>query len=435
MAMMQTANFSLISLGCARTLVDSEKMIDDLQNGGFRLVAPGSREPITILNTCSFIQAAIEETEENISKLSEKKQRGKLKYLVVTGCYPSRFKQKELEEKFPDVDLWLTTKQEDQVKQKLSDMVFSNRFLTQKKVPYTKLTPTHYAYLKISEGCNNWCSFCTIPKIRGEHTSKPIDIVVAEAKKQLSFGARELILIAEDTTCWGEDIYGKPSLPILLKELAKLPVEWIRIMYVFPSRVDEEFIQCVKSTPNIIPYIDMPVQHVNSELLSQMRRQHDRPFLEGILEKFNSEIPHVALRTTFIVGFPGETESQVDEIIEVMDKFPFAQVGCFSYSEERETRSARYEPKIDGGTIQRRMDRIMKRQWEIVQKENKKRIGKIERLLYEGNGIGRTYREAPDVDGVIIVENSSHLLSGEFYDVKITGIKDYDLKAVATEGK
>ncbi|MSR88351.1 MAG: 30S ribosomal protein S12 methylthiotransferase RimO [Candidatus Margulisbacteria bacterium] len=422
--------FSVVSLGCARTLVDTEKMVDLLQQGGFQLTAEGSGERITILNTCSFIQAAIDETEANIRQLSERKLAGHIKYLVVAGCYPSRFKEPDLQAKFPDVDLWITTKDEMQVQQKLSALVFEKKFRpASASVPYTKLTPSHFAYLKISEGCNNWCSFCTIPKIRGEHTSKTSEEVIKEANLQLSFGAKELIVIAEDTTAWGEDIYGKPSFPMLLKELAKVDVPWIRAMYIFPSRVDAELISVLRDEPKLCRYMDMPIQHVNSMLLEKMNRKHDKVFLTSILDKLFAEIPDFTWRTTFIVGFPGETEEHVQELMDFMSQYPITQLGCFPYSEERETRSARMADKVDPAIIQKRIRRIMKHQYELVTKRHEALIGKTFDMLYEGNGEGRTYREAPDVDGRILVKQSESLVSGNFYPVKITAVKGYDLLA------
>jgi ribosomal protein S12 methylthiotransferase len=420
--------FSIISLGCARTLVDTEKMVDQLQQVGFQLTAEGTGEKITILNTCSFIQAAIDETEANIHQLIERKNNNDLKFLVVAGCYPSRFKEAELKAKFPEVDLWITTKEEAQVQQKLSTLVFEKKFRPiANAAPYTKLTPSHYAYLKISEGCNNWCSFCTIPKIRGEHTSKSIAHIVSESKQQLSFGAKELIIIAEDTTAWGEDLFGKPSFPMLLKELVKLPVEWLRAMYIFPSRVDDELIYLLKNEPKLCRYMDMPIQHVNSELLEKMNRKHDKKFLEDILDKLFLDMPDFTWRTTFIVGFPGETEEHIDELIQFMEKYPITQLGCFPYSEERETRSARMTNKIAPDIIQKRIRRIMKRQYELVTERNKKLIGQTTQMLYEGNGEGRSYREAPDVDGRLLITNPTGMVAGKFYPVQIESVKGYDL--------
>ena len=427
--MSQKASFSVISLGCARTLVDTEKMVDQLTHAGFQLTAEGSGEKVTLLNTCSFIQAAIDETEDNIRMLIGRKLDGQIKYLVVAGCYVSRFKEKDLVAKFPEVDLWLSTKNEHEIQEKLSNLVFEKKYQPIEKKGYIKLTPSHFAYLKISEGCNNWCTFCTIPKIRGEHTSKPISEIVKESSLQMSFGAKELIVIAEDTTAWGEDLYGKPSLPLLLKELCRLPVDWIRNMYIYPSRVDDELIEVIKNEPKICNYMDMPVQHVSDFLLDRMRRRHDKAFLTGVMDKLFDRIPDFTWRTTFILGFPGETEDHVDELIDFIEKYPVTQLGCFPYSEERETRSARMDGKVAPDIIQNRIKRVMKRQYELVQARHIGMLGKKLTVLYEGNGLARSYREAPDVDGRIIVKGAEGLSSGSFVDVTLTGTKGYDLLA------
>ncbi len=419
--------FSIVSLGCARTLVDTEKMVESLQNGGFGLVAEGSKEKITILNTCSFIQSAVEETERNIADLLAKKQAGKLKYVVVAGCYPSRYKSADLAAKYPEVDLWLTTKQEDQVQQKLSQLVFKRKFQPNQPVKYTKLTPSHFAYIKISEGCDNWCSFCTIPKIRGKHTSKTIEAILTEAEKQISFGAQELLLIAEDTTCWGEDLYGKPSFHVLLKAMAHLPVKWIRPMYIFPSRVNQDLIDVLASTPNIAPYLDMPIQHVNSALLKAMNRAHDQAHLRSILTELRKAIPHLSLRTSLIIGFPGETEVEFQELLDFLKAFPFDHIGCFAYSEEKETRSAKMEGKVDAETIRSRIKRVMDQQFEYVQAKHKALIGTELEAIYEGNGVARSYREAPDVDSVILLDSDIGLTVGQFYPLRLTGVQGYDL--------
>lgn len=425
--MTSRSSFSFISLGCARTLVDSENIVNSLHGAGFDLVEEGSQESITVLNTCSFIQAAIDETESNIRHLITKKNMGDLKYLAVVGCYPSRFKKPDLQKKFPEVDIWLTTQEEGQLKNQLSELVFKRKFTPSKQVKYTKLTPSHYTYLKISEGCDNWCAFCTIPKIRGTHRSRPIDELVAETKQHIALGTKELLLVAEDTTAWGDDMFGEPRFHELLTALSMCDVEWIRPMYIFPSRVDSTLIQTMKNTPRITPYIDMPIQHVNSELLASMNRRHDKAFLEKIMDEMVAEIPDIAVRTTFIIGYPGETEEHVDELIAFIEKYPFTHIGCFGYSEEKETRAARLDNKVPENVIRDRIQRVMSRQFELLQERHKARIGKTYRYLYEGNGYGRTVYEAPEVDGIVRVDTTENLEPGQFYTVEITGIDGYDL--------
>jgi ribosomal protein S12 methylthiotransferase len=430
LSQMKKGNFSLISLGCARTLVDSEKAIDSLQQIGFTLVPEGTQEKITILNTCSFIQAAIDETETNILTLQEKKRSGEIKHLVVIGCYPSRFKKKELELKYPLVDIFLTTQEQHLLHQQLYSLVFSKKFApTKTQKPYLKLTPSHYSYLKISEGCDNWCAFCTIPKIRGTHISKTIEDIKEEAIKQLSYGAKELILIAEDTTAWGEDIYGKPSLHLLLEELATLPVEWIRLMYIYPSRVNEDLIQVIKKHKNICRYIDMPIQHASNSQLDSMKRNHSKEHLEWIFNRFKEEIPDLVFRTTLIAGFPGETEENHQELLTFLHDFPFHQLGCFAYSVERETRAFRFENKCDEKTIKFRVESVMETQYNIIKKINKEFINKTVSILYEGNNLGRAYFQAPEVDGSLVIDTKKTLVPGQFYSGKIIAVNGYDMTA------
>ena len=425
---MKNPAYSLKSLGCARSLVDSESMVDQLNQLGLTIVPEGSSEEIFVLNTCSFIQAAIEETEKNIDALIVRKQQGDLKVLVVAGCYPSRYKRTVLEEKYPDVDLWFSTKEEHLLQDKLSELVFQKRFQPVKKRPYIKLTPSHFAYLKISEGCNNWCSFCTIPKIRGEHTSKPLEAVVADAQKQIDMGVRELVLIAEDTTCWGEDIYGKPSLPLLLEALNELDVTWIRPMYIFPSRVDDDLVRVIKNSERIANYIDMPIQHVNTQLLEAMNRKHDKNFLEGICRDLFQEIPDLSLRTTFITGFPGETDEHVAEVCEFIERFEFSQLGCFTYSKERETRSARMANPVALDVAQKRLDKIMRTQYGLLQDRLPGFLGQELMVIYEGDRVCRSYREAPEVDSVIVLDAVPESVGvGDMFLVTITGMSGYDL--------
>lgn len=426
---MQKTNYSLISLGCARAQVDSESMINDLNHGGFTLVPEGSTESITILNTCSFIQAAIDETESNIDALITQKSEGRLKHLVVVGCYPSRFKETELKEKYPEVDLWLSTKSESQLQARLAELVFEKKYTPEKPKPYTKLTPSHFAYLKISEGCDNWCAFCTIPKIRGKHTSLPIEKVIETAKLHIAMGAKELNLIAEDTTAWGEDLYGKHSFPKLLNALTELQIDWIRPMYIYPTRVDAVLIDTLKKHQNITNYIDIPIQHVSTKMLEAMRRKHDKAHLEKIFDQFLAAMPNLALRTTFILGFPGETEEDVEEICDFITKYPFAHIGCFAYSDERETKAHRLPNKVPTDTTQARISRVMETQYKLITKRHEALIGTEQKVLFEGNRRARTEFQAPDVDGIVILDNDTTLTPGEFYQAKITGTSGYDLTA------
>ena len=425
-------DFSLISLGCARTLVDSEQIVQSMQSVGFNIVPEGNKEAVTVLNTCSFIQAAIEETEHNIELLIKRKKAKEIKHVCVVGCYPSRFKEQTLIEKYPEVDVWCTTKNESILHEKLAKLIFNRRFSPKKNTPYTKLSPSHYAYLKISEGCDNWCTFCTIPKIRGKHTSKTIEEVRHDAKIQISMGAKELILIAEDTTAWGEDIYGKPCLEKLIEGLADLDV-WIRLMYIFPSRVNDTLIQTIANTKNVIPYIDMPIQHVNSELLEKMNRRHDKAFLEQVITDMRSAIPNLALRTSFICGFPGETDAHVDELCDFLDTHKIDHIGCFTYSQEHGTRSARFDDQVPGDVAKQRVDRIMEHHYNQRGTQQLNRIGETLEVVYEGNQLCRSVFEAPDVDNVIVLDQAPNSAIGKRMNVKLTGVSGIDFVAKVIE--
>jgi ribosomal protein S12 methylthiotransferase len=421
-------NFSLISLGCARTLVDSEELVQSIQSVGFSMVPEGTKEEVTVLNTCSFIQAAIEETEDNIQLLIDRKKNNAISHICVVGCYPSRFKESQLKEKFPDVDLWCTTKDEKTLHKRMAEMVFNKKFTPESPKQYTKISPSHFAYLKISEGCDNWCAFCTIPKIRGNHTSKSIEHIRQDAKLQMAMGAKELVIIAEDTTAWGEDIYGEPCLEKLIEGLSDLDA-WIRLMYIFPSRVNDALIHAIANTKNVIPYIDMPIQHVNSNLLERMNRRHDKTFLETILRKMKTAIPNLAIRTTFICGFPGETDAHVTEICDFLDEFQVDHIGCFTYSPERETRANKFDGHVPLEVAKARLDRIMTHHHQQRGERQLNRLGETIEVLYEGNRQCRSVFEAPDVDNIIILDAEPKESPGSMLKVKLTGVSGIDFLA------
>lgn len=402
-------------------------MIQGLSSLGFSLVPEQSGEQCTILNTCAFIQSAIAETESNIRELIIRKASRKLRYLVVTGCYPSRFSADELGKKFPEVDLWMTTHDLDKIHHRIAQLVFGNRFLpTGGPQPYIKLTPTHYAYLKISEGCDNWCSFCTIPKIRGAHKSKPIDVIVADATQQVQMGARELIVIAEDTTAWGEDLYGSPHLEKVIAALAKIDgLDWIRLMYLFPARMTDTIITAIAETPKVIPYLDMPIQHCNTDILTQMRRPYTREFLIDLIQKLRTKIPNLSLRTTLILGFPGETDAMVDELSTFLTEFPIDYVGCFTYSEEANTRAARLGNPVPIEVAHARVRHISSVHAKTIQSHWNTRLGQTMEIVAEGDHWGRSMYQAPDVDGVILVPDASFKI-GTLSTVTITGFDGYN---------
>jgi ribosomal protein S12 methylthiotransferase len=428
---MNKSNLSVISLGCARTLVDTEQLVQSVQSVGFTLVPEGTKEAITVLNTCSFIQSAIKETESNIELLIKRKQQGEIKYVCVVGCYPSRFKEPELAEKYPDVDIWCTTKDESTLHLKLAKLVFKQRF-TPKKTRYTKISPSHYAYIKISEGCDNWCTFCTIPKIRGSHTSRTIQAIRHDANIQIGMGAKELLLIAEDTTAWGEDLYGKPCLEKLIEGLADLDV-WIRLMYIFPSRVTPTLIKCIADTKNVIPYIDMPIQHVNSDLLQSMNRRHDKAFLAQVITDLRNAIPNLAIRTSFICGFPGETDAHVTELCDFLDAYQIDHIGCFTYSLEEGTKAAKLNNQVTEDVARQRVDTIMAHHYKQRGERQLERMGEELDVLYEGNNVARSVFEAPDVDNMIVFNTPPNAEAGDIIKVKLTGVSGIDFTATEVQ--
>lgn len=426
--MKKRVSFSMVSLGCARTLVDSEYVVNDLRGVGFELVSEGSGERVVVLNTCSFIQSAIDETEDNIRDLINRKKRGFIQYIAVIGCYPSRLKPSQRSAQFPEVDIWLTTQEESKLKSVLSELVFKSRFQPSIPVKYTKLTPSHYSYLKISEGCDNWCSFCTIPKIRGSHRSFSIDTIKEEAKRQVSFGARELMIVAEDTTAWGEDLFGEPSLPRLLDSLGDVEgLDWIRLMYVFPQRVDQTLIDAMNRNPRVIPYLDMPIQHSETRLLELMNRRISGDTLRQLLDTLFESIDGLVLRSSLILGFPTETDLEWEALRQFLCTYEFAHIGCFAYSHERETKSARLEPQIPPDIIEARIQGIMDTQLSLVTKRNQSLIGRQFEMVVDGDGVGRSYREAPDVDGNMIILNPDGLVTGTVIPVTVVGVDGWDL--------
>lgn len=423
-------DFSFISLGCPKNTVDSEQLINQLQKKGFRLVSQNTSESVIILNTCSFIQKAVEETKEWIRKLIELKKRGNIQYLIVIGCFPSRFSIQDLEKEFPKIDLWLPIHQEASLSATMIQkyLVKSCGEINSKTNKTTlKLTPSHYAYLKISEGCNHFCSYCTIPFIRGRYQSKPLHKIIARAKQYAAMGVKELILVAEDTSIWGIDLYQKPSLDKLLTKLAEIPkVEWIRIMYAYPSTITNELIYTMKEIPKICAYLDMPIQHVNNKILKKMNRHYTKEKIIQLYKKLHQEIPDISLRTTLILGFPGETDAMIDELEEFIEQYPFELLGCFAYSNEPETKAFKLQNQCNAKTTEKRIARVMEKQTEILKKYNQKYVHTIIPAIYEGNSKARSNQDAPDIDRIIFLKNTKKVEVGKIYPIEITKLDGYD---------
>jgi ribosomal protein S12 methylthiotransferase len=421
-------NFNLISLGCPKNTADSEKIVNQLQRHGFRLVAATQTAPVMLLNTCAFIKSAVEETEQEILRLIELKKQGEIQYLIVLGCFPSRFDLKELAEKYALVDRWFPIKDAHLISLELIKL--TQRHQKHVLSTYIKITPSHYAYLKIAEGCNNLCTYCLIPKIRGKLKSTSLDQLLTEARRYAQMGTKELILVAEDTTIWGNDIYGQPSLDLLVTKLSEIQgIEWIRIMYAYPAHFTSQLISVMKNNPKVCAYLDMPIQHVNSQILKLMNRKYDKNCLVKLLRNLRSKMPNLAIRTTFILGFPYETAEMVDELQAFIQEFSFDHVGCFAYSNEIDASASKLMYQVEEDIKQQRVGQIMQAQYDILQQYNLKFIGQVFTVLYEGNGVARSFRQAPDIDSCILIENveSTGFVVGEFYQVEIVALDGYDL--------
>lgn len=425
----------LITLGCSKNLVDSEHLLAQFRASGYRVLhnAYDAAAEIVIINTCGFILDAKEESVDSILSYIEEKKRGNILKLFVMGCLSERYRE-DLSQEMPEVDgfygVWDMAAILENMGSKLDQRLLHERELS---------TPSHYAYLKISEGCNRSCAFCAIPGIRGAQRSISIEGLLEESKNLVKKGVKELILIAQDLTNYGIDLYGKRALPELLRELVKLKdLEWIRLHYAYPTGFPEEVIDLMASEEKICNYLDIPIQHVNNDILSAMGRGHDRATLESLLQKFRSLIPDVALRTTVLTGFPGETETAFSELLEFIKNFRFERLGVFPYSHEEDTPA--YEQFQDLIREQQKSDRagsIMELQQAISLELNEARIGLIFKVLIdrreEDYFVGRTQYDSPEVDNEVLIEAGQELSIGTFYQVKINGAGEFDLYGVVVE--
>ena len=440
-------NILFISLGCDKNLVDSEVMLGILAKDGHQMVDDENLADIIIINTCCFIHDAKEESIQNILEMAQLKETGRLKALIVTGCLAQRYKEEIIQE-IPEVDAVLgTTSYEDIAKVIngiLSDspMERGDARMTMKDVDYLPVTDTHrmvttgghFAYLKIAEGCDKHCTYCIIPKVRGDFRSVPMEHLLKEAQDLAEGGVKELILVAQETTMYGTDLYGEKRLPQLLRELCKINgLRWIRILYCYPEEITDELIQVIKEEPKICHYLDLPIQHASDGILKRMGRRTSKAQLIETIEKLRCEIPDIALRTTLITGFPGETQEQHEELMDFVDQMEFDRLGVFTYSPEEDTPAASMPDQIPEEVKEDRQAEIMELQQDIVFDQAEDHIGEELIVMIEGKVadenayVGRTYRDAPNVDGLIFVNTSEELMSGDFARVKVTGSADYDL--------
>lgn len=430
---------SLISLGCAKNLVDSELMLGVLKENKIEYIPDIDKADVVIINTCGFIETAKNEAIENILEVVALKKEGKIKGIVVTGCLSERYKS-ETQKEFPEVDAFLGTGSYNQIVKAVLSAVQNENYLSFEEKEKHNIdgervlsTPSYTAYLKLSEGCDNCCSYCAIPSIRGRFRSRTMESIVAEAKKLSENGVKELVLIAQDSTRYGQDLYGEYKIAPLLKELCKIDFEWIRLLYCYPERVTDELLEVIASEEKIVKYIEMPVQHASGKILKLMNRRGDKESLLALVKKIREKIPNVILRTTVIVGFPQETKKDFEELATFVKEAKFERLGAFTYSAEEGTPAYSLKGQIDEDVKTRRQEIIMEEQNAISAAFCEKQKGKTVKVLVEGHDkyiecfYGRSPMEAPEIDGKVFFKSKNAYNNGDFVAVTITETWDYDL--------
>lgn len=434
-------NLLFISLGCDKNLVDSEVMLGLLAKEGYQMVDDEQEAEVIVINTCCFIHDAKEESIQTILEMAQYKEEGRLKALIVTGCLAQRYQQEILDE-IPEVDAVLGTTAYTEIARAIEEALEGKGKVTTEDLNALPLTDPHrivttgghYAYLKIAEGCGKHCTYCIIPKLRGDYRSVPMERLIAEAKDLAEQGVRELILVAQETTLYGKDLYGEKSLYRLLKELCRIDgIRWIRILYCYPEEIDDPLIQVIKEEKKICHYLDLPIQHASDEVLRRMGRRTSKEQLKAVIGKLREEIPDICLRTTLITGFPGETKEQHEELMEFVDEMEFDRLGVFTYSPEEDTPAAEMPDQIPEEIKEERQAELMELQQDIAFDAAENMIGKEVLVMIEGKVadenayVGRTYKDAPGVDGLIFINTEEELMSGDFAKVKVTGALEYDL--------
>ena len=428
------------SLGCPKNQVDAEMMLYSLKQAGFEIGAPEAEADAIIVNTCGFIEDAKSEAIENILEAAQYKKDGKCKAVIVTGCLAERYRD-DVTEEIPEADVCVGIGSNDNIAQIVKDAIEGNSKntygakedlnLNGKRIlggfPFT-------AYLKIGDGCDNCCTYCAIPKIRGRMRSRAIEDCVNEARELAQNGVRELIVVAQDTTAYGTDLYGESKLCELLKQLCNIDgIKWIRTLYTYPERITDELLTLIANQEKLVKYLDIPIQHVNADILKLMNRRGDRDTLTALIKKIRTAIPDITLRTTLITGFPGETEQQYEQLHDFVRKAKFDRLGCFTYSAEEGTIAAEYTDQIDEQTKQDRAEHIMETQLDIATKKNEEKIGTVQTVLIEGWDdyikcyYGRSAADAPEIDGKVFFMAHQPLVIGDFVDVQINDTIEYDL--------
>ena len=434
-------NVLFVSLGCDKNLVDSEVMLGLLRDKGYSLTNEEAEADIIVVNTCCFIHDAKEESIQTILEMAEYKKYGRLQVLLVSGCLAQRY-QTEILNEIPEVDAVIGTTATDKIVEAIEEVLEgkkAERYEDLQALPLPKTnrvntTGGYYSYLKIAEGCDKFCTYCIIPSLRGKFRSVPMERLIEEARFLAEGGVKELTLIAQETTVYGVDLYGKKMLPELLDRLCDIEgIEWIRLLYCYPEEITDELIETMKRQPKICHYLDMPIQHAADTVLKRMGRRTTHKELIDLIKKLRREIPDIALRTSLITGFPQETEEEHQELLEFVQEAKFERLGVFTYSKEENTAAARMKGQITKKVKVKRQKELMRLQQQISKKRGEEKVGRTIRVMIEGKlpeddiFIGRSYMDAPNVDGFVFVHSKDSYLSGEFVDVKITQAKEYDL--------
>ena len=440
-------NILMVSLGCDKNLCDSEAMLGLLAKHNYNITNDEQEADAIIVNTCSFIKDAMEESVNTVLEMAKLKQQN-LKYLIVTGCMAQRFKD-EIFDEIPEIDACLGTSSFDKILDVIEELkardgiedaeeisVYDDidRLATITESNKVITSGTFMGYLKIAEGCDKFCTYCVIPHIRGHYRSVPMEQLLKEAEYMASQGIEELVLVAQETTCYGKDLYGEKRLHVLVRELANIDgIKWIRLMYCYPEEIYDELIDCFKEEPKLLHYIDMPMQHSEDAILKRMGRRTDRASIEAVIGKLREAAPDIAIRTSLIAGFPGETQEEHEALMAFLDEQELDRVGVFTYSREDGTPAATFENQIDEETAEQWRNEIMELQQEISLDKNETFVGKIMQVIIEGYSsdddvyVGRTYRDAPGVDGLVFVNCDYELMTGQIVDVRINEVGPYDM--------
>lgn len=430
-----------ISLGCDKNLSDSEEMLGLLLGQGYEMVDDEKEAEIIVINTCCFIHDAKEESIQTILEMAGYKEEGRCKVLLVTGCLAQRYKE-EIRQEIPEVDAVLGTTSYDEILTAIEAVLKGGSYEQYKDINYLPqlqakkvlTTGGHYGFLKIAEGCDKHCTYCIIPKLRGNYRSIPMERLIQQAEEMAEDGVKELILVAQETTLYGKDLYGTKSLHLLLEKLCRIPkIRWIRLLYCYPEEIYDELITTMAKEEKICHYLDLPIQHANDQILKRMGRRTTKQQLKDQIARLRKEIPDIVLRTTLITGFPGETQKQHEELMEFVDEMEFDRLGVFTYSPEEDTPAASMDNQIEEEVKEERQAELMELQQEISLEKGQEKIGQEMIVMVEGKVadenayVARTYGDAPKVDGYLFIQTGEAMMTGDFAKVRVTGALEYDL--------